>query len=208
VLWVIKLGGSLARSTLLPRWLEALARHGGGRAVIVPGGGPYADLVRGEQQRWRFPDRHAHRMALRGMDQYGLSLSGMEPRLEPANSRQTIERILARGGVPVWLPTAMLDTATDVEASWQVTSDSLAAWFARQLAITHLLLVKSVAFPSKTLIQHDLIAQGIVDLAFARWRGKNLHDVRCVGPDDYEQVPGILSATADLGCRVVLSRDP
>ena len=48
-MWVVKLGGSLAYASELPRWLSALAEGAGGRAIIVPGGGPFADQVRHAQ---------------------------------------------------------------------------------------------------------------------------------------------------------------
>ena len=60
-MWVVKLGGSLAYSPELPHWLSALAHTD---AVIVPGGGPFADTVRDAQQIWRFDDATAHAMAL------------------------------------------------------------------------------------------------------------------------------------------------
>ena len=42
---VVKLGGSLLRDPLLPAWLERLATRDAGQTVIVPGGGPFADIT-------------------------------------------------------------------------------------------------------------------------------------------------------------------
>ena len=43
--WVVKLGGSVASSPFLEDWLRTLA-GGGGRLVVIPGGGPFAEAVR------------------------------------------------------------------------------------------------------------------------------------------------------------------
>ena len=52
--WVVKLGGSLYDSRHLPCWLDALSKTG---AIVVPGGGGFADRVRQAQVRWRFGDK-------------------------------------------------------------------------------------------------------------------------------------------------------
>ena len=51
---VVKLGGSLAASSHLPRLLEQLARTP--NLVIAPGGGPFADAVRRAQKERGFDD--------------------------------------------------------------------------------------------------------------------------------------------------------
>lgn len=159
--WVVKLGGSLAGGSLLGAWLEAIA-GGGGRLVLVPGGGPFADQVREMQQRWGFDDRTAHRLALLAMEQYGLMLAGLQPGLVPADSQAAIRRVLGAAKVPVWLPTRMALGRPEIPESWDVTSDSLAAWLARQIGAAGLLLVKSVDVGEGSSAE-DLAAAGIVD---------------------------------------------
>ena len=64
---VVKLGGSLGAAGTLALWLAAVREHGGGRAVIAPGGGAFADAVRVAQRRDGFSDVAAHRMAILAM---------------------------------------------------------------------------------------------------------------------------------------------
>ena len=45
-MWVVKIGGSLSHDPALREWLTQLWEVGGGRVVIVPGGGDFADTVR------------------------------------------------------------------------------------------------------------------------------------------------------------------
>ncbi len=138
---VVKLGGSLHDSPRLPDWLEALARAGG-RVILVPGGGPFADTVRAAQGRLGFSDATAHQMALLAMEQYGLLLCGLNPGLRPAASPQAIAEIVARGLTPVWLPASMCRGVWDIPENWSVTSDSLAAWLAHHLGAEALALIK------------------------------------------------------------------
>lgn len=138
---VVKLGGSLHDSPLLNDWLDALAQAGG-RIVLVPGGGPFADTVRTMQGRLGISDVTAHRMALLAMEQYGLLLCDLNPGLRPAASPQAITEIVVRGLTPVWLPSSMCRNVQDVPENWSVTSDSLAAWLAHHLGAKALALVK------------------------------------------------------------------
>src|SRR5262245_3506400 len=128
---VVKLGGSYAGSTELKGWLEALAECAG-HAVLVPGGGPFAEAVRAAQQSMGFDDRAAHHMALLAMEQYGCALASLGTRLVQATSLAAIRRAVGERQVPVWAPTRMVLSA-EVPCSWDVTADGLAAWLAGQL---------------------------------------------------------------------------
>lgn len=175
MLRVVKLGGNLHESAELADWLKVLAQAGG-RIVVVPGGGSFADAVRAAQARWGFTDAAAHRMALLAMEQYGLMLCALEPGLIPANDPEDIARVLVRGRTPVWLPSSLCVGAPDIPENWSVTSDSLAAWLAARLGAAALALVKH-AVPVDT--NHDALAStGWVDTAFpsfAKAFGKPIH---------------------------------
>ncbi len=144
-MWVVKLGGSLWQSPHLPLWLDALAETD---AVIVPGGGPFADAVRHAQASWHFDDRTAHHMAILAMRQYGRMLMGLCPRLAGADSPQALREL--KGRARVWLPLPEPLDDAGIPASWDITSDSLAAWLAGRVDASNLLLVKSVSAPGRS----------------------------------------------------------
>jgi 5-(aminomethyl)-3-furanmethanol phosphate kinase len=174
-LWVVKLGGSLYSSTRLRAWMKALAAARG-RVVIVPGGGPFADAVRAAQRRHRFADGPAHRMALLAMEQYGYVLAAMNHYAVPAASHAAIRVALAKGKVPVWMPSRMVEGRREIPESWRVTSDSLSAWLARRLGAERLLLVKSARLGEAAASAADLSRQGVVDPCFPamcrNWKGR------------------------------------
>jgi aspartokinase-like uncharacterized kinase len=126
MLTVVKVGGGLGRADALERFCEALGvlgeRH---RLVVVPGGAWFADAVREADRRFGLADATAHRMAILGMEQFGLLLRERLPETTPVV-------------MPASLPLG------ELPESWRVTSDSIAAWVAGQVGADRLVLVKEV----------------------------------------------------------------
>src|SRR5262249_61777141 len=79
----------------------------------------------------------------------------------PADSAAAIRRALRDSSVPVWLPTRMALAADNVPCSWNVTSDSLAAWLARRPGARHVLLVKQARPPPPCLDPHGPPPRGV-----------------------------------------------
>jgi len=138
---VVKVGGGLlAHPEALKRVLAELEQLG--HALVVPGGGPFADLVREADRAVKPGDDAAHWMAVLAMDQYAeLLLAHLcaGTRVETlAEARQAI----ASRRVPVLAPSRWLRHADPLPHSWGVTSDSIAAWVAGQAGASMLVLVK------------------------------------------------------------------
>lgn len=183
---MVKLGGSLAESAALRTWLDVLA-GGEDTVVIVPGGGPFADQVRIMQRHWAFDDATAHRLALLAMEQYGLMLTALHPALRPASTRAEIARIRRDALVPVWMPTRMALGRLEIPESWDITSDSLAAWLAGMLKAARVVLIKSVEAP-ENITAADLAERGIVDPLFPDFLARSGADCWCLGPAGQEQL--------------------
>jgi aspartokinase-like uncharacterized kinase len=199
---VIKLGGSFAFSAGLGDWIAAIAGCGGS-AVIVPGGGPFADAVRAAQVQMGFDDRTAHRMALLAMEQYGCAIKSLHEALSLAGSLDSIRRGLAGHQVPVWLPTQMALSATDIPPSWDVTSDSLAAWLAGKIGAARLLLVKQVEPAQGTARVADLAERDIIDAAFANFHAASGVPAFILGPKDHGAIGRSLCGEP-VGIRVIV----
>lgn len=169
---VIKLGGSLAQSQQLLACLHSIERNYQGKSVvIVPGGGSFADQVRLSQRVWQFDDRIAHEMAILAMQQMALLFHGLKRQFVLANSLLAISQQLACSKWVIWSPDiAELDHA-GIAASWDVTSDSLAAWLASELSADALMLIKSATINQQQTWQ-DLADLNLVDKAFTDFAGK------------------------------------
>jgi len=182
---IIKLGGSLSRSDTLVNCLNAVEKNYQGRAVvIVPGGGAFADQVRLAQQQWQFDDTTAHHMALLAMQQMALMFKGLKPDFAIADTVAAIHDQLNRKKTVIWSPDIIeLDNA-GIEASWDITSDSLAAWLAKTLSATELILIKSAAI-DVGLSLHQLAEQNIVDKAFCDFAAQAAFKVHIVNTRNY-----------------------
>lgn len=180
---VVKLGGSTARDTaVMDEWIAAMA---GSRMplVIVPGGGPFADLVRDAQNSMGFSDTAAHAMAILAMEQFGHVILDRGNGIGPARSLQDMESALGAGKICVWLPSWLAIPADDIRASWDITSDSLAAWLAGRLDADALLLIKQTGAFSEGDDIASLAARGIVDSGFAAMMPASV-DLHVAGPED------------------------
>ncbi len=199
-LTIVKLGGSLLGSLDLDAWL-AVIQTWGGPAVIVPGGGIFADHVRAAQTRLGFDDETAHRLAALAMDQVAVLLAARRDRFVLTASPAEMTEAIARGRIAVWLPSAMVVAAPDVPASWDVTSDSLAAWLAGTLGAERLLLVKSRDVAPRATAR-DLAEAGIVDPVFPLYVQCSNVAVHVAGPSSLVHASGVLRCGAMPGVPV------
>lgn len=158
---VVKLGGSLLAAASLPACLQrAIALPG--RLVIVTGGGVFADVVRSQQLHWQFGNLAAHRMAILAMQQMAMLCHSLQPGLVLCRS---VDDLVHTEDKAIWLPDWHELDAAGIAASWDITSDSLAAWLAGRLNASRLLLIKAGEVEANTPLA-NLQQQGLLDAAF------------------------------------------
>lgn len=143
---LIKIGGSLAEK---PDALRALCKTLSGIArkhkiLIVPGGGRFADVVRDADRLYALPRQLSHRMAIIGMDQFGLLLSEIISNSTVTDSLLEAMSPLKTGTVPIFLPSKLFNHEEPLEPSWDVTSDSIATYVADRVHANRLVLVTDV----------------------------------------------------------------
>jgi 5-(aminomethyl)-3-furanmethanol phosphate kinase len=125
---VVKLGGSLYEK--VPDLMAAF--RGSPRPLfIVPGGGRFADAVR----EIELSEDDAHWMAIEGMNKYGRYIESFG-----LGSTDLLE--IPRETV-VFLPFRCTKKFDPLPHSWNVTSDTIAAWVAGRLGL-EMLILKSV----------------------------------------------------------------
>ena len=141
---VVKVGGGLLASPgHLDAVLAELADAGSTRRLLViPGGGPFADAVREVDRQLTLSDEAAHWMAVLAMDQYAHLLVSRLRTGGIVSDAAAIAAQLDQGRLPVLAPFRWLRDADPLPHSWDVTSDSIAAWFAGEVGARRLVLVK------------------------------------------------------------------
>jgi aspartokinase-like uncharacterized kinase len=147
VLTVVKVGGGLAREAgdgalraLCSTIGDAGARH---PLLVVPGGAAFADAVREYDSRFHLQAATSHRMAIIAMDQFGWLLSDLIPGGVTCTDVAAARAVSGRGRTPILLAAALL-ASDPLPASWDVTSDSVAAWVAGEGRAARVVLVKPV----------------------------------------------------------------
>jgi 5-(aminomethyl)-3-furanmethanol phosphate kinase len=140
---VIKVGGSLLRAPhQLDRVCAALGRCSSLHLVVVPGGGPLADTVRELDGRLGLSAAAAHWMAILAMDQYAHVLADRIRGSRLVEEPGDINQALCGGSVAVLAPSRWMRSADVLPHSWEVTSDSVAAFVAGALGALRLVLIK------------------------------------------------------------------
>lgn len=120
---VVKLGGSLIhRAREIVNEIIEYANKSGGSIMIVPGGSVFADTVR----KVNTSQEAGHWMAVLAMEQYGYFLgNGTDAKL--------VDNLSFGDGVSILLPYNLLKKKDELPHTWDVTSDTIAAWAALQL---------------------------------------------------------------------------
>lgn len=157
-LTLIKVGGSLLDWSGLPdRLPRFLARRRDAdrtfRPVLFCGGGPFADSVRRLDRTHHLGDFAAHRLAIQAMDLASTVLVCLLPGTVGIDRLEALDGAMAPDDLPLLVPSLILDEleskhGSPLPPSWDVTSDTLAAWIAGQLRARSLVLLKSASLPA------------------------------------------------------------
>jgi aspartokinase-like uncharacterized kinase len=166
---VVKVGGSLFNLPNLGMRLHAfLTGLNASDVILVPGGGPAADLVRTWDRAFHLGDEKAHWLALRALTFNAYLLASILPAAQVINEPRERRPLLAKGVTPIMDVNAWAqadESSRDrLPHTWDVTSDTLAARIAIESKAAELILLKSTAFSGKDW--HEAAAAGVVDLYF------------------------------------------
>lgn len=144
---MIKIGGRLSATPgLLDQVCAAVADASRKHALlVVPGGGPFADAVRDFDRLIGISADAAHWMAILAMDQYAHVLAGRIPGAVLVEEPGAVPEILGNGRVAVLAPSRWMHSVDVLPHSWDVTSDSIAAFVAGALGAERLVLIKPTA---------------------------------------------------------------
>ncbi len=145
-MWILHLSSSLIGQPSLQAWLDLVEREGDGKVIIVPDAG---DMLLSTQ--WALSKYEVdalsnvtiNRMVLRAMEQYGLLIRGLCPKLVEGHTElELAERGWQHRGI-VWMPAHMVQREQILINSNEVGAASFSAWLAHCLGAEHLVMVGS-----------------------------------------------------------------
>lgn len=168
---VFKFGGSLLCQPGVAASLRALRRlRPDLDTLLIVGGGEAADVVRRWDAAHSLTDEQAHWLAIEAMGLNELLLQQLLPELRPVRNSKQLAAAWCDGMWPLLCAGCFIRWAESAGAkplprTWDVTSDSIAAWITRIAAAQELVLVKSCSLNPKLSVT-EAAAQGLVDSHF------------------------------------------
>jgi len=136
---VVKIGGSL-----FPNYAIELAKQlEGTGSVIILGGGEFANLIRKYDAEMDFSEQANHWTAIDCMDIIAKLVNDKVESAKLAYTIKEVNEISDEGFTPIFIVSQFLREEDPFECSWDVTSDSIAAYVSHLLN-ANLLIVTNV----------------------------------------------------------------
>lgn len=181
---VIKLGGSLLEMEGLgerfERWHQQQPTM---VSLLVAGGGAAAEVVRQMDRANVLNASTAHWLAIRAMQFNARVIEALWPWANRLEALEQLDVIKQEAGLWIVDPWAVLQQAnrtasSKLPESWDVTSDSIAAWVALQAKARELVLLKST-LPGAGVTVEQMVDRGYVDRYFAQI-AREMPCIRCI----------------------------
>lgn len=126
---VVKIGGSLFPDFAI----ELVNELEGTDSLVILGGGEFANLIRKYDENLHFSDSVCHNTAIECMEIISRLVCDKSENSAICHSIEEAEKLNDNGIVPILITSGILEEDDPFESSWEVTSDSIAAY------ISHLL---------------------------------------------------------------------
>ncbi|WP_421078419.1 [5-(aminomethyl)furan-3-yl]methyl phosphate kinase [Methanothermococcus sp. Ax23] len=146
---LIKVGGSLtyfARHLLseLKIFCSDGSDNGGeNKIIVVPGGGAFANVVRDLNEKGGLNNRSSHKLATMSMDLTGIYFSEISG-IKTADNLYDAKKLLEEENIVILLPSKIVLSTDELPHSWDITSDSIAAYIARLLNLNNIIIATDV----------------------------------------------------------------
>lgn len=112
------------------------------KIILIPGGGSLANFVRKMYSELKFTEELGHWMGVISMNYNGIELGKKFPEfdvIEDINNLKKLHKSLC-----IFLPYRFLKEIDRLPHSWDVTSDSITLFLAKELEIPHCFLIKDI----------------------------------------------------------------
>lgn len=165
-LTVLKLGGSLFDlHNLGPILCNYINSRKLPNPVVIPGGGRFADVVRHLDKVQQLNDQVSHQLGVRTLSITARYLAALDPQLKFSLSGDDCLNAWGMGSIAVLDVAELVLEHSALPESWDVTTDSVAAWVTSLNAESQLILLKSIPQPDVSSLE-ELAELGGVDNYF------------------------------------------
>lgn len=112
------------------------------KIILIPGGGSLANFIRRVYNELKFTEEIAHWMGIISMNYNGLELNKKFPNIEVIENYDKLKE--NRRIFCVFLPYEFIKDNDKLPHSWEVTSDSISLFIAKELELNECYLIKDV----------------------------------------------------------------
>ncbi len=112
------------------------------KIILIPGGGSYANFVRNLHDKLEFDEELAHWMAILSMNYNGIELNEKFPEIITIDNISKLKKL--NKTFSIFLPFKFLKENDQLPHNWEVTSDSIALFLAKELVLNKCFLIKDV----------------------------------------------------------------
>jgi len=112
------------------------------KIILIPGGGTIANFIRNVYKELKFTEELAHWMGIVSMNYNGIELSKKFPKIETIENFESfheLDKIFC-----IFLPYEYLKANDKLPHSWEVTSDSISLFLAKEIGLNACFLIKNV----------------------------------------------------------------
>ncbi|MCK4286070.1 MAG: hypothetical protein KAX18_07695 [Candidatus Lokiarchaeota archaeon] len=112
------------------------------KIILIPGGGSLANFIRKVYSELKFTEELGHWMGVISMNYNGIELGKKFSDLntiEDINRLRKLDKVIC-----IFLPYQFLKESDNLPHSWDVTSDSITLFLAKELEIPHCVLIKDI----------------------------------------------------------------
>ncbi len=147
------------------------------KIVIIPGGGSFANFIRKIYSELQFTEETAHWMGIISMNYNGLEISKKFPNLQVIDNYENLKETSKT--FCIFLPYKFIKENDKLPHSWDVTSDSISLFIAKQLELNKCFLIKDVdgILNSENQVIKDISASQFKDMMqsnkLAEFQSKN-----------------------------------
>lgn len=166
---IVKVGGSLLDlPDLGMRLLDLVALTRTATPLLIVGGGGVVEELRRLDGIHNFPPETTHRLALAGMSMTADLVAALHPRFRVSDSVFEARTLWDREMIPIFdcRKSGLID---DLSATWDITSDSIAACIALRCRANRLILAKSIPLPAVDLPMTAAVSMQLIDPQFPVW---------------------------------------
>ena len=181
--------------------------------IVIPGGGPFAEVIRKLSEKNAIADDTAHWMAVLAMHQYGLFLADAESKLSVVDR---VEELNNANPICIVLPYEILKADDSLPHTWDVTSDTIAAFIAHKVGEQTFIKLTDVdglldenGLVIKRIHAQELIDkadQGCVDAELPRFLLQHTMSCVIVNGNVPERIINVIEGRETICTKLVVSR--